>query len=62
MVIETTTGSFVKKNEPILTFFHTQPLDEADLVVLKSIATVGPKPPAVQHRLLEVVDLMSTKA
>ena len=62
MVIETTTGSFVKKNEPILTFFHTQPLDEADLVVLKSIATVGPKPPAVRHRLLEVVDLTSTKA
>ena len=62
MVIEATTGSFVEKNEPILTFFHTQPLDEDDLVVLKSIATVGPKPPAVRHRLLEVVDLTSTKA
>ena len=61
-VIDATVGQPVKKNDPLLTFHHTRPLEEDDFRVLKSLANISVQPPVLSHRLLEVIDSTSTKA
>lgn len=61
-VIDAPVGEAVKRNDPLLTFHHTRPLEESDLSVLKSLPSVIPKAPSPNRRLIEVIDSTSTKA
>ena len=61
-VITAPVGEAIKRNDPLLTFHHTRPLEENDLRVLKSMVSVSPEAPVSNRRLIEVVDSTSTKA
>ena len=61
-VIQTPFGAYVDKNKPLFTFHHTQPLEEAEVRLLKAMCTVGDDEPKQTERLLEVIDFASTKA
>ena len=45
-VIAAPVGEAIKRNDPLLTFHHTRPLEENDLRVLKSMVTFLPRPPS----------------
>lgn len=61
-VIDAPVGQRVKRNDPLLTFCHNRRLDEDELEILKSLATVSPETPILSQRLIEVIDSTSTKA
>ena len=61
-VIQTPFGAYVDKNKPLFTFHHTQPLEEAEVRLLKAMCTVSDDEPKQTERLLEVIDFASTKA
>ena len=61
-IIDAPVGEVVKRNEPLLTFHHTRPLEENDLRVLKSLVCISPEATVPTQRLIEVIDSTSTKA
>ena len=61
-IIDAPVGEVVKRNEPLLTFHHTRPLEENDLRVLKSLVCISPEATVTTQRLIEVIDSTSTKA
>ena len=61
-IIDAPVGQTVRKNDPLLTFYHNRALSDDELLMLKSLANVSVQPPVLSHRLLEVIDSTSTKA
>lgn len=61
-VIEAPRGTCIDKNSPLFTFHHTRLLNESEIMTLKAMCTVNESEPEQGHRLLEVIDLASTKA
>ena len=57
-----TKGSEVKKNQPLLTFFHSRELNNEDLRELKSLAIISENKPDLPHRLVKLIDSTETKA